>query len=152
VAVRQRLEFGFGDIADALAERPSMWTLPIPAEEVARRAVAALPESLAQPPVVLHSNPSPTHVFVDADTHTLTGLIDFGDSYASHPALDLHRWPAPADRVMVRDSYLAGGPGSVEFDLVWTVAMIFTDMAVMANGSAHARQAEVDLTARLGDL
>jgi Ser/Thr protein kinase RdoA (MazF antagonist) len=30
--------------------------------------------------VVLHSNPSPAHVFVDPDTGQLTGLIDFGDA------------------------------------------------------------------------
>jgi hypothetical protein len=106
-ALRRRLEFGFGDIADALAERPRGWTLPMPADEVTARVLGALPASLAQPPVVLHSNPSPTHVFVDPDTGQFTGVIDFGDSYASHPALDLHRWADPADRTAIRAGYLA---------------------------------------------
>jgi hygromycin-B 7''-O-kinase len=151
-ALRQRLEFGFGDIADALAERGNEWTLPMPAGEVARRALAALPDALTHPPVVLHSNPSPTHVFVDPGTLQLTGLIDFGDSYVSHPALGLHRWPAPADRVMIRDGYLDGGPVGAEFDRVWTVAMVFTDMAVIATGSPYAEQAAADLIERLGEL
>src|SRR5439155_8688644 len=63
-ALRRRLESGFGDLADALSDRPNAWTAPVPADEVARRALAALPDTLT-PPVVLHSNPGPTHVFVD---------------------------------------------------------------------------------------
>jgi hygromycin-B 7''-O-kinase len=152
-ALRQRLEFGFGDIADALAERPDAWTLPVPADEVTRRALAALPAAGIWRPALLHSNPSPAHVFVDADTHRLTGVIDFGDSYISHPALDLHRWPVPADRVMLRDGYLDAGSGAdAEFDRVWTVAMVYTDMAVIATGSPYAEPAAADLIARLGDL
>jgi len=150
--LRRRLEFGFGDLADALTGRGGAWTAPVPADEVARRALAALPDTLAGPPVVLHSNASPTHVFVDPDTGQLTGLIDFGDAYASHPALDLHRWPSPADRVMIRDGYLDGGPVGADFDRVWTIAMIVTDMAVIAAGSPYASRATVDLTGRLGDL
>jgi aminoglycoside phosphotransferase (APT) family kinase protein len=151
-ALRRRLRFGFGDIADALAERPGAWTLPVPADEVIRRALVALPAALGRPPVVLHSNPSPTHVFVDPDTQEFTGLIDFGDSYASHPALDLHRWAAPADRVAIRDAYLDGSVATAEFDRVWTIAMIYTDLAVIASGSPDADAAAGDLTARLGDL
>jgi len=151
-ALRRRLEFGFGDLADALSQRPNAWTAPVPADEVARRALAALPDTLPRPPVVLHSNPSPTHVFVDPDTGQLIGVIDFGDAYASHPALDLHRWPSPADRVMIRDGYLDGGPVGGDFDRMWTIAMIVTDMAVIAAGSPYAPQATVDLTGRLDDL
>ena len=40
-------------------------------------------------PVLLHSNPGPTQVFVDPANGRFRGLIDFGDSYLSHPALDL---------------------------------------------------------------
>jgi hygromycin-B 7''-O-kinase len=150
-ALRQRLEFGFGDISDALAERQHAWTLPVPAHEVARRALALLPSGGRWRPVVLHSNPSPTHVFVDG-THQLTGVIDFGDSYVSHPALDLHRWPAPADRLMLRDGYLGSAPVDSDFDPVWTVAMVYTDMALIAKGSPHAGPAAGDLIARLDDL
>ena len=105
----RRLEFGFADHPPMLsASGPARWTLPLPAAEIAARALAALPASAGAPTVVLHSNPSPTHVFVDPAHSTMTGVIDFGDAYTSHPALDLHRWPAPADRVAIRDAYLDG--------------------------------------------
>jgi hypothetical protein len=101
---------------------------------------------------MLHSNPSPTHVFVDAETGRFTGVIDFGDSYCSHPALDLHRWPDPADRMVLRRAYLDGTPAGAEFDRMWTIAMIYTDLAVIAAGSPHADAAAADLAVRLGDL
>jgi aminoglycoside phosphotransferase (APT) family kinase protein len=152
-ALRKRLEYGFGDIADAFAERGEP-TLPLPStvEDLIGRAMNALPESLAEPAVVLHSNPSPTHVFVDPPTGRFTGVIDFGDSYVSHRALDLHRWPDPGDRVALRDAYLGGMEPSLEFHLMWTVAMIYTDLAAIATGSQHAASAAEDLAVRLDDL
>jgi hygromycin-B 7''-O-kinase len=36
-------------------------------------------------PVALHYNPGPEHVFVDPSAGQLTGIIDFGDAYRSHP-------------------------------------------------------------------
>lgn len=152
-AVRTRLEYGFGDIIDAFNERETP-ALPLPAavEEVIGRALGAVPDTLAQAPVVLHSNPSPTHVYVDPATGRFTGVIDFGDSYASHPALDLHRWPDPADRVVLCDAYLEGEAASPEFRLMWTIAMIYTDLAAIAAGSPHAADAATDLTVRLESL
>jgi hygromycin-B 7''-O-kinase len=151
-ALRQRLEHGFGDIADALAQRPHTWTAPISADEAIRLALTALPVTGDWRPVVLHSNPSPTHVFVDPATEQLTGLIDFGDAYASHSALDLHRWPAPADRILLRDAYLDGATPADDFDRVWTVAMVYADMAAIAHESAYAPDATADLDVRLGEL
>jgi hygromycin-B 7''-O-kinase len=152
-ALRKRLEYGFGDIADAFAESAEP-TVPLPStvEDVIGRALNALPDSLAEPPVVLHSNPSPTHVYVDPATGRFTGVIDFGDSYASHRALDLHRWPDPADRIVLRDAYLDGTEPSADFHLIWTVAMVYTDLAAVATGSPHAANAAKDLAARLDDL
>ena len=43
-----------------------------------------------------------------ATTGSLTGLIDFGDSYVSNQALDLHRWTDPADRLTFLEGYLTG--------------------------------------------
>jgi aminoglycoside phosphotransferase (APT) family kinase protein len=152
-AVRRRLESGFGDIADAFAERsgPTLLSLST-VEDATGRALAALPDKLVEPPVLLHSNPSPTHVFVDAATGRFIGVIDFGDSYVSHRALDLHRWPDPSDRVALRDAYLGGAQPSAEFRLMWTVAMIYTDLAAVAGGSPHATNAARDLAIRLDDL
>lgn len=151
-AVYRRLESGFADLLHALDERPGPVALPLPAAEIAARALGALPASAGAPMVVLHSNPSPTHVFVDPAHSTMTGVIDFGDAYTSHPALDLHRWPAPADRAAIRVGYLDGMAPSAGFDQVWTVAMIYTDLAVIAAGSAHTGEAVADLSERLDEL
>lgn len=152
-AVRRRLEFGFGDIVDAFAERGSeAVALPIALDGLVAKALGALPEGLALEPAVLHSNPSPTHVFVDPVTGRFAGLIDFGDSYASHAALDLHRWPDPADRVVLRCAYLDGVEANSEFDRMWTIAMIYTDLAVVVTGSPHAADAAADLAVRLEQL
>ena len=64
---------------------------------------------------------------------SLTGLIDFGDSYLSHPALDLHRWPDPADCLALREGFLAGSTPTADFDAAWRVAMIYADLAALAS-------------------
>jgi len=149
-ALRQRMLYAFGDIADVVADLPAVPArLPVPLEEVIDRAIAALPGDLT--PVALHSNPGPTHVFVDPATGRFTGVIDFGDAYASHPALDLHRWPDPVDRILLREAYLDGA-ADPRFDRMWTVAMIHTDLAVIASNSPHAKAATADLVDRLGSL
>jgi aminoglycoside phosphotransferase (APT) family kinase protein len=151
LALRQRLEFSFDDIADAFAQRDTAAVeLPLALPEVIDRALAALPATLT--PVVLHSNPGPTHVFVDPVPGRFVGLIDFGDSYVSHPALDLHRWPDPADRVQLRDAYVDGAPLGPDFDRMWTVAMVQTDLAVIASDSPQTQAAAADLALRLVDL
>jgi hypothetical protein len=48
--------------------------------------------------VALHSNPGPVHTFVQPDTLAFVGLIDFGDAYIGHPALDW-RWPTHTDHL-----------------------------------------------------
>jgi aminoglycoside phosphotransferase (APT) family kinase protein len=149
-ALRQRLAFGFGDIADTFAEHATTPALPIDLNEVIDRALAAVPDTLTA--VVLHSNPSPTHVFVEPGTGQFTGVIDFGDAYASHPALDLHRWPDAADRIVLHDSYLDGIADTADFDRMWTIAMIYTDLAVIATGSPFAESATADLAGRVDDL
>jgi hygromycin-B 7''-O-kinase len=150
-AVRRRLGFAFADIGDALAARPGSWRLPVTLDEVAARVVDAVPGSLSAP-VTLHSNPGPVHVYVDPATHALTGVIDLGDAYASHPAFDLNRWASPADRIAIRDGYLDGRPVDAEFTLMWTIAMAYTDAAAVAGGSVHADRAAADLMARLDQL
>jgi hygromycin-B 7''-O-kinase len=148
-ALRTRLENGFADLTDA-------WhcslMLPLPLGQVISRSLAAVPEIVTQPPVPLHSNPGPTHTFVDPGTGRLTGLIDFGDSYAGHPALDLHRWPDPADRITLRHAYLDAAVPTLEFDQVWAVAMIHADLTAIARRSAHTDAALADLAVRLDDL
>lgn len=136
-ALHRRLEWGFADLIEALAEPPAGARLPVPAERVAAAALAALPTGTPWRPVVLHSDPGPTPVFADP-AGAFTGVIDFGDAYVSHPALDLRSWPDPADRVSLRAAYLDGEPAGSDFDAVWTVAMVYTDLKVLAGRPAGA--------------
>jgi len=147
-AVQQRFELGFADLVDELGAQPQRWTLPVSPAQVAGRATAALPTQLVGRPVPLHSNPGPTHTFVDVRSR-FTGLIDFGDAYCSHPALDLRTWPDPAERIALRWAYLDGADPGGEFDAVWTVGMIYADMRAMLGGGAVGERAAADLAHRL---
>jgi Ser/Thr protein kinase RdoA (MazF antagonist) len=148
-ALRRRLELDSTDLADLLAQHPERWSLPMPPEKLAEHALALLPRTFA--PVALHSNPSPTYVFCD-EHGALTGIIDFGDAYLSHPAFDLHRWPDPADRVLLREGYLHGREPGDGFDAAWTAAMIYTDIAVIASRPELADAAAADLSTRTAAL
>lgn len=150
-ALRTRLAFGFADLTDSLGARPYLWRLPVPLEEVAARALAALPDALA-PPVALHSNPGRTHVFVDPESGTMTGLIDFGDAYLSHPAMDLRSWPDPADRRLLFEAYHDGREPGDDFCRVWTVIMIHADAGAIVGESPYAEAAATHLLARLARL
>lgn len=145
-ALRSRLETRLADVLDTIAERPGSWTLPVPPERVAAQALDLLPAQFT--PVVLHSNPGPTHVFCDT-AGALTGVIDFGDSFVSHPALDLRAWPDPADRVALRSGYLDGAAQDAESAAAWTAAMIWADMAAVAGSPGLAEAAAADLAIRL---
>jgi len=145
-ALRRRLEFGFADIGDALAERPDRWSAAVSLEEAANHALSLIPEQFTA--VALHSNPGPTHVFCDADG-ALTGVIDFGDAYASHPAMDLRVWPDPADRIALREGYLEVRDPDSAFDAAWTAAMIYMDAAVIVSRPQLAAHATADLARRV---
>jgi aminoglycoside phosphotransferase (APT) family kinase protein len=149
-ALRQRMELALADLVGAIHGHPGCWPLAVAPEEVAVRAIDGLPARFAAP-MALHSNPGPTHAFVDADG-ALTGLIDFGDAYLSHPALDLRTWPAVSDRVALREGYLDGGAPPGDFEAVWTVAMIYADMKAITGPAELAAQASEDLTRRLAHL
>ena len=145
-ALRSRLETRLADALDQIGARPGSWPLSVPPERVAAQALDLLPARFA--PAVLHSNPGPTHVFCDA-AGTLTGVIDFGDSFLSHPALDLRAWPDPADRLALRAGYLDDAAPDAEFEAVWTAAMIWADMAALAGKPDLADAAAADLVSRL---
>jgi hygromycin-B 7''-O-kinase len=151
MALRARLEPNFADLVEHLETQPDRWPLEVRPEHVAERALAALPARLDAPPVPLHSNPGPTHVFTD-DAGRFTGLIDFGDAYAAHPALDLRSWPDPADRIRLRDAYLDVRAPDAEWDAVWTVAMVYADLAALTGPTLTAAPAAADLVERLDQL
>ena len=148
--LRARLEPNFADLVEHLAAQPGRWPLEVPPDRVAERALAALPTRLDHPPVLLHSNPGPAHVFTD-DAGLFTGLIDFGDAYAAHPALDLRSWPDPTDRLLLREAYLDGRSPGAEWDAVWTTAMVYADMRALTGPILSAAPA-ADLVEQLGQL
>lgn len=97
--LRARLEGLFARMAGALAELPAEWRIGLDPGEVAAKAPAALGDQRSR--AVLHSNPAGEHVYVDPKSGRFEGLIDFGDAYISHPALDLRPWREPDDRAAI---------------------------------------------------
>ncbi len=133
--LRARLAEAFDDAVGAVRAASDAWGLATGPDEVARRALAALPASDVR--VALHSNPAPEHTFVDPATGAYTGTIDFGDAYIGHPALDLRRWRDPADREALFAGYGAEAPVDDEFVAVWRVAQALADLAAIAAAPAH---------------
>ena len=107
----------------------NLWPLDIAPADLASRVLAMLPASIEL--VALHSNPGPVHTFVQPDTLAFVGLIDFGDAYISHPALDW-RWPTHADRVALLHGYCDAAPVTDEFMAVWHAALVLSDMSELA--------------------
>ena len=100
------------------SELRAEWTLDVRPEEVAARIRDDL--RVRDTTIVpLHSNPGPEHVFVDPHSLRLSGLIDFGDAYLSHPVLDLRRWAQPADRAALLQGYAGEGPLPESFERLW---------------------------------
>jgi Ser/Thr protein kinase RdoA (MazF antagonist) len=69
---------------------------------------------------------------VDPTSGQLTGIIDFGDAYFSHPVNDLRRYRSPEDRAVVLAGYLECGPVSEAFMATWHVACAITDITTIA--------------------
>jgi hygromycin-B 7''-O-kinase len=103
-ATRERLLADLHRAVEAAGTAPDAWTLEVRPEEVGERAAEEL-SVIAEEPVPLHSNPGPEHVFVEPSTMRLVGIIDFGDAYLSHPALDLRRWGRARDRAAILHGY-----------------------------------------------
>jgi aminoglycoside phosphotransferase (APT) family kinase protein len=130
-ATRARLERDLERAVEAASEMHAGWTLAISPEEAAARVRPGL-EVIEDAPVPLHSNPGPEHVFVDPESLRLTGVIDFGDAYLSHPALDFRRWAHPADRAALMEGYAGGRRLADSFSANWraiSVAHLMLDFA-----------------------
>ena len=87
------------------------------AASLGKEIVGNLPSSLEL--VTLHSNPYKEHTFVLPDM-TYSGVIDFGDSYISHPVNDLRRWSFTERRHLLR-GYSSLGDLSDSFMQVWNI-------------------------------
>ena len=117
---------------------PNLWQLAVSPADLASRVLAALPASVDL--VTLHSNPGPVHTFVRPDTLDFVGLIDFGDAYISHPALDW-RWPTHADRVALLHGYCDQTPVTDEFMAAWRATLVLSDMSALATRPETRSQA-----------
>jgi aminoglycoside phosphotransferase len=130
-ATRERLAAELERGVEAANEHRSEWTLPLSPEEAAAHVRQGL-SRVDEAPVPLHSNPGPEHVFVNPSTLHLEGVIDFGDAYLSHPALDFRRWAQPDDRRALMVGYAEGRQLSNSFEANWlaiSVAMLMQDFA-----------------------
>lgn len=80
----------------------------------------------------LHTNPGPTHTFVDPTSGVYQGLIDFGDAYIGHPVFDLWQWGDPLDRQAVFSGYTAAGALDGDFMAMWDLAQVLSDLIAVA--------------------
>lgn len=87
------------------------------AKKLGEEIIAQIPDGLQF--VALHSNPYKEHTFVLAD-RAYSGMIDFGDSYISHPVNDMRRWSF-AERVHLLKGYESMGALDDKFMQVWNV-------------------------------
>jgi hygromycin-B 7''-O-kinase len=112
--------------------------------EVAAHCLAALPASFR--PVTLHSNPGPEHCFVEPTSGRFSGLIDFGDAYRSHPALDVRSWLSLDDSEHMLVGYRSLGRLPAGFEQVWRVGIIVTELRLAVRG--HREPSDVAGTIR----
>lgn len=133
----------FESAFDVVLESPHVvgaaWPLDEPPRRVVRRALAALPATTAL--VALHSNPGPEHVFVDAESGVFRGLIDFGDAYISHPALDLRPWRERRDREALLAGYVEGAEPDAGFERLTRLAGLLGELGAIARGRQSREQA-----------
>jgi aminoglycoside phosphotransferase len=108
-------------------------------DDLQRRCLSALPSD--GPIVTLHSNPGAEHCFVDPATGAFSGLIDFGDAYRSHPALDIRSWRSPADSRHMLTGYASSAPLPVGFDDVWRAGIIVTELRLASRGYRKPQEA-----------
>ena len=83
--------------------------------------------------VVLHSNPGAEHCFVDIVSESLNGLIDFGDAYRSHPALDVRSWRSFADSREILEGYASSGDLPEGFLDVWRAGIIVSELRLLVH-------------------
>jgi hygromycin-B 7''-O-kinase len=114
------------------------WSADLDLRAAAGQLLAALPAGTA--PVTLHSNPGPEHCFVDPATGRFTGLIDFGDAYRSHPALDVRSWACLEDSQHMLTGYQARGPLPAGFEHAWRAGIAVTQLRLAARGRREPEQ------------
>ncbi len=147
---RSRFTELFNDSVTRIRDENRLWLLPLLPEQVAQRALALMPDSDER--VALHSNPWHEHTFVDPASGKFTGLIDFGDSYISHPALDLRRWRTREERAALLAGYTQQQPVSEAFMQTWLVAQVAGNLAMIAQNPLLGAAAHADFERLLPEL
>ena len=122
--VARRLRSNFDDAVEALESAGSIGNV-VNFDELRVEFLDDL--SISQTPVTLHSNPGPEHCFVDPASEGLTGLIDFGDAYRSHPALDVRSWRSLDESRHLLEGYWPEG-ASCEFLRVWCAGVLVSQL------------------------
>jgi hygromycin-B 7''-O-kinase len=125
----ERVRATLAHAVQVISDTPHLWPLGVSPADLASRVLAALPASVDL--VALHSNPGPVHTFVQPDTLEFVGLIDFGDAYIGHPALDW-RWPTYEDHVVILEGYGDDAPVTDAFMAAWRSGLVLSDMAALA--------------------
>ena len=120
--VNRTLRVSFADAIEVLGATPVGWTFALSPEQVAMRLLEALPDE--HDVEVLHANPGPQHTFLHADSSTFSGLIDFGDAYASHPVFDFRPWRSPGDQEKVLSGYTSEAPVNEGFMSTWRASLV----------------------------
>lgn len=143
VDVRWRMGSLFDTLFEMIQKRGLNWDCSISPEKIGRRVMACLPDKWEI--VALHSNPGPEHTFVDPISGQMTGIIDFGDAYFSHPVHDLRRFRAPDDRAAMLAGYFEDSPASEEFMAVWKVACAIADIVAIALSPEYRDAAAAEL-------
>jgi aminoglycoside phosphotransferase (APT) family kinase protein len=141
----QRFNDAFTRLAEAL-DADQTWRGALDIRQLAKEQIDRLPEDTE--PSALHSNPGPEHVFVDPSSGEFTGIIDFGDAYRSHPALDLRPWRQPADTANLLAGYKDAGPLPVGFEDVVATGLIMAELGQVTRG----RQDSESAAARVREL
>lgn len=138
------------DRARDVRERGLVWNFPLSIEQIAGRALSSLPDTRER--AALHSNPYEEHTFVDPETGLFVGLIDFGDAYISHPALEIRRWNQPDDRDAILAGYQESRRVSDDWLAVWRALMVVADVDMMVRVPERAESARDDLEMLLSEF
>ncbi len=149
-ALHARFEETFDRTINLIEQQPESWPLDVPPEDVAAAALQQFSPSGEF--VALHSNPGPEHTFVNVQTGAVSGLIDFGDAFISHPSLDLRPWRQAPDRVAVLEGYLAEGDVDPGFLPTYHTALIQAEMTAIVRGRSDPSGAAQTLRALLAEL
>ena len=131
------------DVANQISQGNLEWTSKLTPQEIVKKVSETLQYDEKK---ALHSNPALSHTFVDPESHTLTGLIDLGDAYISHPSNDLRRCLNPLDRQAIFSGYNTLRQADDAFMSVWIVNQLLSDFICIAHDNEFRPDAvkEVD--------